>query len=294
MESLEQYPEFVTRMREESGVAIDFRVCGALELAYESDEWEGLLNRAESQRRFGMRAEPVDSVQVGRVAPGVHMQGLRGAIHYLDDAVVNPVDALRALRVILERSGATILENTAVTAVEADDNSVAVRVEGRVLRSRFAVLSAGAWSSGIPVAREGTSLNLPKSFPVKGHLIGYSMPTGSLGPIVRRGHHYAVQRMDGFTIAGSCEEHCGFDREVNRERICEIQDAVTQLYPPLKEARAIRQWIGFRPGADREGPVIERVSGTGLWLAYGHYRNGILLTPATASRVANAILSAEK
>jgi glycine oxidase len=294
MESLAEYPEFVARLREESRIPIDFRVCGALELAYERDEWEGLLSRAELQRCFGMRVEPVDSTRVEQLAPGVRGKELRGALHYPDDGVVNPADMLRALRVTLERAGVAIIENAPVTRIEADLDSLMVDMDGQVLHARFAVLSAGAWSSLIPVVRAGVPLHLPKAFPVRGHLAGYSLPAGSLGPIVRRGHHYVVQRVDGFTIAGSCEEHCEFNRGVNPEKIFEIQKAVTDFYAPLRGEQPIREWIGFRPGADREGPVIERVNGTGLWLAYGHYRNGILLTPATADRVADAILSAGK
>jgi glycine/D-amino acid oxidase-like deaminating enzyme len=36
-------------------------------------------------------------------------------------------------------------------------------------------------------------------------------------------------------------------------------------------------------------PAIERLGEAPVWLAYGHYRNGILLAPATASRVAGEI-----
>ncbi len=53
-----------------------------------------------------------------------------------------------------------------------------------------------------------------------------------------------------------------------------------------------REWTGFRPGSERQGPTLGRVSGTNVWLAYGHYRNGILLTPATAHLVSRQILSA--
>ena len=49
-------------------------------------------------------------------------------------------------------------------------------------------------------------------------------------------------------------------------------------------------WIGFRPRADAHQPQIRRFEETDLWLAYGHFRNGILLAPATAERVAKAML----
>lgn len=35
--------------------------------------------------------------------------------------------------------------------------------------------------------------------------------------------------------------------------------------------------------------LAQAVAGSALWLAYGHYRNGILLAPATAERVTEGI-----
>ena len=52
----------------------------------------------------------------------------------------------------------------------------------------------------------------------------------------------------------------------------------------------MKRWIGFRPrSVEGDGPRIGRVEGTNVWLAYGHYRNGILLTPVTAQRIADEI-----
>jgi glycine oxidase len=62
------------------------------------------------------------------------------------------------------------------------------------------------------------------------------------------------------------------------------------LFPPLVNATPVKRWIGFRPRpVEGDGPHIGRVAGTNVWLAYGHYRNGILLTPVTAQRVAGEI-----
>ena len=39
------------------------------------------------------------------------------------------------------------------------------------------------------------------------------------------------------------------------------------------------------------GPYIGQVEGTNVWLAYGHHRNGVLLAPLTAQRVASSIIA---
>jgi glycine oxidase len=98
-----------------------------------------------------------------------------------------------------------------------------------------------------------------------------------------------LQRSSGFLIAGSNEEDIGFDRTVDAA-ICEdIHRRAAQLFPPLEHAMPVKRWIGFRPRSDSGDPHIGRVEATNVWLAYGHYRNGILLTPVTARRIAEQI-----
>ena len=126
--------------------------------------------------------------------------------------------------------------------------------------------------------------------PIKGHLIGFQLEPGALGPVRRHGETYVLQRSSGFLIAGSNEQDIGFDRTVD-PAICEdIHRRAAQLFPPLEHATPVKRWIGFRPRlVEGDGPRIGRVEGTNVWLAYGHYRNGILLTPVTAQRVADEI-----
>jgi glycine/D-amino acid oxidase-like deaminating enzyme len=58
---------------------------------------------------------------------------------------------------------------------------------------------------------------------------------------------------------------------------------------PALAHRGYAAWNGFRPATLDEQPVIQRLGNSSIWLAYGHYRNGILLAPATARLVAQEI-----
>jgi glycine oxidase len=294
IESLAMYPAFVRQLEKESGIPIDYRNCGAIELAYERERWHALQSRAEVQRNFGIPVHLLCPSSLSAVAPGLDSEGLLGALYYAKDACVAPSDLLRALRALCDRGGVKVLENTLVESIEAERDRVTVRIKKQHITGRNLVLSAGAWSSLIPLSRSGAPASIPASVPVKGHLVGYQLPPGSLRPILRHGHHYIVQRGNGFTVAGSSEETCGFNRSVNPERIREIRDEVGSFYTPLLTKEPTREWVGFRPGIEHQGPVISRVPGTRVWLAYGHYRNGILLTPATAHLVSGEILGYPK
>ena len=109
--------------------------------------------------------------------------------------------------------------------------------------------------------------------------------------ILRRGHTYILQRSNGFTIAGSTTEVAGFDRTVRRDVCAEIHQRASQLWPYLADAAPTECWIGFRPATVTGDPALGRVPGANVWLAYGHYRNGILLAPVTARNIASDIAS---
>ena len=102
--------------------------------------------------------------------------------------------------------------------------------------------------------------------------------------MLRRGHTYVLQRSNGFTIAGSTEEDVGFDRTIDPEICRDIHRRASELWPLLERFTPSKCWVGFRPYS--ESPHIGRVEGTNVWLAYGHFRNGILLAPLTAQRIA--------
>jgi glycine/D-amino acid oxidase-like deaminating enzyme len=232
VESMSLYPAFVEELRSESGLPIDYAICGAN----------------------------------------------AGGVLYPGDGLVDPRDVLRALRSVCEARGVAIREKAAVADLDTD-------------AERAVVVSAGAWSSQIRLRHCGRAIPLPESFPVKGHLIAYQGRPGSLGPIRRSGHTYVLQRSSGLVIAGSTEERIGFDRKIDA-RICQrLHKRAQVLWPELKGKLYDECWIGFRPATVTGTPAMGRVQGTNVWLAYGHYRNGILLAPVTAQRIASGIIA---
>lgn len=242
IESLHLYPAFIHELRLETGLDIEFNVCGCV------------------------------------------VKESNGSMYYPDDALVDPAALLLALQRAAQLRGVQ-REKRHVANIEASGYGAVV-------------ISAGAWSSLLRITYEGKPLDLPKSVPVKGHLIAFEMPRGLLGPIVRQGHTYVLQRASGLVIAGSNEECAGFDTTVQISTCEELHRHAAELVPELSAAEPVRRWIGFRPGLgpgyglDRgSGPLLHRIPQTNVWLAYGHYRNGILLTPVSAQRIAAEIVA---
>ncbi len=267
IESLRLYPGFLRELQDESGVAVDFRPCGALEVAFSDDELEADAARAANQKKLGIASERLSPEEILARVPQINSRSLAGGFFYPGDAVVDPREVVSALRIACERRGVRIEEGRRVHSLREPDSAAVV-------------VAAGAWAGELdPV--------LPKSFPVKGHLVGYHLRPASIGPIVRRGHTYILQRSSGFTIAGSTTEYAGFDRSVSTRIVRSIHERAHELIPSLLISSPDESWIGFRPGADE--PHVGRFGDSRVWLAYGHYRNGILLAPITAQLIAGEI-----
>ena len=288
LESLGMYPDYVAQLEAESGVSIDYRRCGAVEVAFDGAEYQALARRAELQRPLGIQSLALDDSELRKLVPLFDRESA-GALFYAGDAIVDPRDIMRALRTACCTMGVEIWEGWRAARIKLSAGSVQVENErGDAVHAAAAVLAAGAWSSEITVS--GITLpTLPRAFPVKGHLTGYNCSPRTLGPILRRGHTYLLQRSNGFTIAGTSSEHVGFDRLINAEVVKDITARVCELLPALEGDRPVAAWSGLRPAAESAGPVIQRAGDSPLWLAYGHYRNGILLAPITAGRISREI-----
>ena len=288
LESQRMYPEYVAGLEGESGVSIDYRRCGAVEVAFDGAEYQALTRRAELQRPMGIASLVLDDAELRQLVP-LFDRKCAGALFYAGDAIVDPRDIMRALRTACCAAGVEIREGWRATGIQLSAGSVQVENErGEALHAGGCVLAAGAWASEIAVS--GITLPLlPRAFPVKGHLTGYNCSPRTLGPILRRGHTYLLQRSNGFTIAGTSTENVGFNRSVDTAVVNDITARVCELLPALEGERPVAVWSGFRPAAESAGPVIQRAGDSPLWLAYGHYRNGILLAPVTAARISREI-----
>ncbi len=286
VDSLRLYPGFVSELAADTGNSIDFQQHGAMDVALSEEEWDALQERGKRQRLLGIPSCPLTAADVARRVPLLAPQAA-GALFYPEDAAVDPRDILQALRAACLKRAVELREGVRVLSVRQGTAEVVVGTSDGEIAAATTVLAAGAWTSEIDVIGH----TLPQAFPVRGHLLGYRLAPGSLGPIVRRGNTYLLQRGNGFTIAGSSSERAGFDRTLNPAIVSDIRSRAAALVPDLAGRQPDEEWLGFRPGVEGDLPAIGRLAGTSLFLAYGHYRNGILMAPATASQISKGIIA---
>lgn len=266
LRSLGMYGDFIRELEAESGITIDFRRSGAVEVAYSDIEAAALESRAATQAACGIISEAC--THLGRPAR-----------FFPDDAVVAPRDITRALRVACQRRGVNLLEGEPVTKISADGR---VWTANGVHAGSVTLVTAGAWSSNLLA---DLPCGFPTVIPVRGHLISWRLHPGQLGPILRHGSTYIMQRRSGVMLAGATKEYVGFDRALDETAIADVQSRAETLLPLLAGQVPTERWNGFRPYVEGELPFVGQLGNSAVWAAYGHYRNGILLAPETISRV---------
>jgi glycine oxidase len=129
--------------------------------------------------------------------------------------------------------------------------------------------------------------------PVRGQILALAPPPPLPRPIVWGAEAYLVPRADGSVVAGATEEEAGFDARVTVDGLAGLLASVPRLMPGWSGATFRRAWAGLRPATPDRRPVLGPVAGApGLFLATGHFRNGVLLSAVTGELLAECVLRA--
>jgi glycine oxidase len=131
-------------------------------------------------------------------------------------------------------------------------------------------------------------------YPVKGQFVKLQIVPRPLRHVVFAGHGYLVPRVDGTIYAGATQEDAGYDRRVTAAGLGAVLEMARAILPALAEAEVIGSGAGLRPGSADGLPIIGVVPGLdGLYVAAGHYRNGVLMSLITGRLIGELIQGRE-
>ncbi|MDP9002851.1 MAG: glycine oxidase ThiO [Myxococcota bacterium] len=281
---------WASALREASGIDIGYRTSGVLRVGRSDGEGVDLEQEVQWQNAQGLRAFLLNAKEAREIEPELTARVIAAA-HFPDDAQVDPPALLRALMAALTRSERTTVHSgrTVLELLVEHDHCVGVKLDDGDLRADAVVLAAGSWSSLV----RGVPSTLPTISPVRGQIVLLDERPPRVRSIVFGAGGYVVPRGDGRVLCGSTTEHAGFRKEVTASGMHGILDLAMACVPSLGAARVAGMWSNFRPHVDGERALVGRSPLPGLFLATGHYRNGILLAKVTADEVAGAVLTGE-
>jgi glycine oxidase len=267
------YPELSRDLREQTGIDNGYFVCGGLEIPEggeeaPADEWRGEGIAFLRLDGTGLRRlEP-------RLAPDLHHG------YYLPDmAQVRNPRHLKALQAACARRGVTFSPDCPARALVLGKGRVqAVDSERGPLPAGRFLIAAGAWTDAL-LAQVGWR---PGIRPVRGQIALLETYVPGPRPILLAGKRYLVPRADGRVLIGSTEEDAGFAACPTAAGVAGLLAFAAGLVPALADAPLLRCWAGLRPGSPDGLPYLGAVPGwDNLFVAAGHFRAGLQLSPAT-------------
>jgi len=268
--SARRYPEFVHELEDESGMKVDFREQGTILLSSNSD----LPTAAEALSFDDLRSfEP--ELRVGAVF------NLRAAL--IGERSVDPRLLTAAAIKAARHREVDISSGTEVKCLlVSGDRAIGVQTERTSYSAGTVVNCAGAWAGTVPPHRFPVR-------PVKGQMLAV-VQGPALKHVVRSDKVYVVPRSDGRLVIGSTLEDVGYNKDISVNTIQSLFQAAVELLPELEKSKKHDAWAGLRPGTPDHLPVMGETSTPGYFVATGHYRDGILLSPITAEVMTSIIL----
>ncbi len=289
LRSLRAWPAFAEALQGATGMDIDYRPEGVLGVAMDDAEADALSDQADAMERAGVKAERLDARAAREFEPSLSDCVVAG-LFALEEGQVDPVRLVGALEVAAKRAGAEMRFGV-VARLETTGGALRLRLAGGgfVFAERIVVASgAGAFAvaAGMPAGVVQ---------PVKGDALALSHGAGGPARVVRGRGAYLCPKADGRVVVGATET-AGSDRlDPDADGLARLRDAAATIAPALAHAKEASRWAGLRPGTPDAAPILGPLAHRDdrIVFAVGHYRNGVLLAPATARLVADRLLGRE-
>ncbi len=214
----------------------------------------------------------------------------KGRLFWLNsEGRVNNRQLVKALSKEIRRQGVQVFQSKSVRGLRRrGDQIVGVTTEEQTVHYKSVLICAGAWSRHI----ENTPLYQDERFaPVKGQMVQLSQTYLPLNATVYASDVYLVPRSGGRCLVGATMEKGEVDRYATVQGVQELLKSACQLIPSLRTARVETTWAGLRPATPDGLPILGSTPLKNLFVATGHFRNGILLTPITAQLMADCLLN---
>lgn len=278
LQSRALYPEWTRKLEALTGETCGYWPCGILTPVYSQEAAHSHSNGEAVQ-------EWLDQETIHLYQPGLGSDVV-GGWWYPEDAQVDNRALARTLWTAAQSLGVDIKEGVAVEAIQQQQRQVVgVQTVSGIFHAAHYVLAAGAWCHEL--------MPLPVH-PRKGQMLSLRVPNGiytGLQRVLYGPDIYIVPRRNQRIIIGATSEDMGFTPHNTPSGIQVLLERAIRLYPQLQDYPIQELWWGFRPATPDELPILGASPCQNLTLATGHYRNGILLAPVTATLIADSILN---
>lgn len=280
-ESQLMYTHLQQELKELCGIDIERKSGGILQLVFSQQEKEAchtLLSLPTVQWLNKQDAREVEP----RIA-----EHILGAAYIEDDVNVLPVSVCQAFCKGAQLYGATVFEYTPVWDIKKQQGIFELVTPKGIFTANHVVIASGVWSTTF-----FHQLQLPLAVtPVKGECLLVSSEKSLLTHTLYHEQSYIVPRQNGQLVIGATMIPEDWSEHVTVGGIEALLAKAKTMLPTIGHLRVESSWAGLRPDTFDRKPFIGRhPEDEKLLFATGHYRNGILLAPATAQMICDFIV----
>jgi len=287
LKSFQIHKVLFQELQEETGIDYHFRQAGCLTLAFTEVEAHEIKFLADSQRQQGFRVRWLNKGDVyameSRVSPMII-----GAAYNEDTAELDSYQYVLALAQAAEKYGAEICYRKFTGLKRRGTKVTAVQLSSGDIACERAILAMGPWAGS---ASSLLGFQIPIR-PQKGQTLRVRAPGSPFTHTLNWATHYnTATKHDGLIYTGATHEDVGFDEKPTEEGRDRLINGLVTMVPSLAEAELVLQTACLRPLCVDRLPIIGEIHGwSNVYLATGHWKKGILLSPITAHIMTDLIV----
>lgn len=285
LRSRAMYRSFAEELTEAADIDVEYNDRGTLFVVLQGEDDRERTRWASWQFEAGLPLEHVTANELRKIEPAVTESASR-AIFLPEEHQVENRRLMDALEVAIKRASVDLIEGVEVTAIRTERGRVTgVSTPNQAFDAGAVVVAAGTWSARL-LKPLGLKVEL---IPARGHMLAVKPGGNQIIRVLHSSKVYLVPRRDGRILIGATVEYAGFDKTITVEALNYLLAGALEVMPSLRDAEVVEAWSGLRPDTADHLPVLGPGGIENLWLATGHFRNGILLAPLTADLIAECV-----
>jgi len=286
--SLQRYETLVPELEAITGSSIPYNRHGLVILGTEStdkDKWAALAEVRQSQ---GWQLKLWQPETLEQHCPQVNLAGLWGAVYSPSDRQIDPLALTTALVAAAQKNGVEF--HFGIEINHLDDLHNLENLGNLGYKKSDRIILATALGTTKLTTNIGTPIDIR---PVLGQAMQLELPAGlgnpEFQPVISGGDIHIVPIANHNYWIGATVEFADEQGELwgNQELLETMRTSVINFCPDLAQGKVVKTWSGLRPRPEGQpAPVLKKLPNyEHIILATGHYRNGVLLAPATAIAV---------
>ncbi|MFB3164437.1 glycine oxidase ThiO [Neobacillus sp. 179-J 1A1 HS] len=287
LESQKMFSDLSSELFEYSGVDIEYVNKGLLKIAESEEIALEVKKQVTFQRKWDPAIKWLDTKELREMESSLS-PSLAGGMYLPNDGHVQPAKLTQAFAKAAVHFGAELRQHTEVLSFKFENSQVkGVITTNGIVNCDQVVVATGAWSAKL-MRESGINISV---YPVKGECFSVRTEKPIINTTIFSDKRcYLVPKRNGEIYIGATMIENTYDHSVTPNGIARLIERATQLVPQIKDAAWERVWSGIRPQTGDGLPYIgEHPRWKGLFVAAGHFRNGILLSPFTGKLVADLV-----